>query len=83
MCYSKYGCFSDAPPFDNPLVPLPQSPLVIGLTYRLFTRAHHAVPQIIDDSDVTKLQASDYDGGRNTFILIHGFKGKQSFSLIP
>ena len=81
VCYSKYGCFSDAPPFDNPTVPLPQAPSVIGVTYRVFSRAHPTVPRIIDDSDVTKLQSSDYDGAKNTVILIHGFKGKQSLSV--
>lgn len=32
--------------------------------------------QIIDDSDITKLQASDYNGARNTAIIIHGVNGK-------
>ena len=32
-------------------------------------------------TDVTKLQSSDYDGAKNTVILIHGFKGKQSLSV--
>ena len=76
VCYGKYGCFSNAPPFDNPSVPLPQSPPVTGVTYKLFTRDHPAAPQILDDSNATKLKASSYDGAKTTAIIIHGFNGK-------
>lgn len=76
VCYTKYGCFSDDAPFDNPSVPLPQAPSVIGSTYKHFTRVHSSTPQIIDDSDVTKLKASGYDDAKSTAILVHGFKGK-------
>ena len=76
VCYGKYGCFSNAPPFDNPSVPLPQSPSVTGVTYKLFTRDHPAAPQILDDSNATKLKASSYDGAKTTAIIIHGFNGK-------
>ena len=80
VCYSKYGCFSDDAPSDNPSVPLPQSPSVIGLTYKHFTRVQSATPQIIEDNDITKLKASGYDDAKTTAILVHGYKGKYLIS---
>ncbi|XP_078354749.1 inactive pancreatic lipase-related protein 1-like isoform X2 [Oculina patagonica] len=73
VCYTKYGCFNDNPPFDDPSVPLPQPPSAIGITYKHFTRAHSATPRIIDDSDVTKLKVSGYDDAKTTIIIVHGF----------
>ncbi|KAJ7383381.1 hypothetical protein OS493_028463 [Desmophyllum pertusum] len=75
VCFNAYGCFSDAAPFDNPSVPLPQAPWVIWTAYKVFTRVHYETPQIIDDCDVAKLQASGYDGDKSTAILVHGFNG--------
>lgn len=76
VCFTKYGCFSDDAPFDNPSVPLPQAPSVIGTTYKHFTRVQSAAPLVIDDTDVTKLKASGYDDTKTTAVLVHGFKGK-------
>ena len=59
-------------------MPLPQSPSVVGIAYKVFTRAQSTVWQIIDDSDVAKLQASGYNRTKTTAILVHGFNGKQS-----
>ena len=76
VCFTKYGCFSDDAPFDNPSVSLPQAPSVIGTTYKHFTRVQSAAPLVIDDTDITKLKASGYDDTKTTAVLVHGFKGK-------
>ncbi|XP_048582758.1 inactive pancreatic lipase-related protein 1 isoform X2 [Nematostella vectensis] len=73
ICYPKYGCFHDNPPFNRPLVPLPHPPDRVGTNFRLFTRSNPLISNVIDDSDVSKLQASRYDGKKRTIIIVHGF----------
>ncbi|XP_031553932.1 inactive pancreatic lipase-related protein 1-like [Actinia tenebrosa] len=75
-CYVKYGCFSKDPPFHNPLVALPQSPSQVGTSFQLFSANDPTNMKIIDDSDVTKLQASGYDGSKDTIMVIHGWTEK-------
>lgn len=73
ICYPKYGCFSNDPPFDGrPLVNFPQHPTVVQTKFRLFTRASSS-SDFIDDTDVDKLKASNYDGKKKTTFIIHGW----------
>ncbi|KAK3743241.1 hypothetical protein QZH41_005614 [Actinostola sp. cb2023] len=73
VCYGRYGCFTNNSPFNRPLIPLPQPPNEMGMTYYLVTRADPSGQTIINDHDVTKLQASSYDGSKRTVIIIHGW----------
>ena len=76
ICYPKYGCFSNDPPFDGrPLVDFPQHPTVIQTKFRLFTRASSS-SDLIDDTDIHKLKASNYDGKKKTTFIIHGWLGR-------
>ena len=77
VCYGKYGCFSNDPPFDRGywLDYLPESPETIGTTFYLHTRKDRIGFKLLDDSDVSKLKASDYDGNKKTMFIIHGWKG--------
>ena len=64
------------PPFDGrPLVDFPQHPTVIQTKFRLFTRASSS-SDLIDDTDIHKLKASNYDGKKKTTFIIHGWLGR-------
>lgn len=73
ICYPKYGCFHNDPPFRRPLVPFPNPADLIGTKFRLYTRANRDMSSIIDDSDPAKIKNSNYDGSKRTIALIHGF----------
>ena len=78
VCYGKYGCFSNEPPFDRFMVLLPEPPNVVGTVFRLFTRENKLTSQILNDSDLDRLSNSNYDARRRTIVLIHGYVGEPS-----
>ena len=81
VCYGKYGCFNQFPPFANILMKLPQSPDVVGAKFHLYTRENTDAnsAQELDDSDLSKLTASNFNISRRTIIVCHGWTGKAKF----
>lgn len=75
VCYGRYGCFDHYPPFANLLVNLPQSPEIVGAKFYLFTRENKdaSSAQELDDSDLDKLTASNFNISRRTIIVCHGW----------
>ena len=78
VCYGKYRCFSNAPPF-NGIVLLPLPPLVISPKFDLYTRSNMNAPQTINDHDISKLQQSYYSGSKRTVFVVHGYIGNRIF----
>ena len=76
VCYGKYGCFNDKGEFQGIFTQLPSSPESISPTFSLFTRR---TPQslgdgeILNDSNLTKLQMSTFDANSLTKIVVHGY----------
>ncbi|KAK3910903.1 Pancreatic lipase-related protein 2 [Frankliniella fusca] len=68
------GCFSA---LNNPLKRLPQSPESVDTKFWLMTRSNQThTPQRLRYGDgLRSLLASDFDPGKTTRVLIHGFKG--------
>ena len=79
VCYGKYGCFDQFPPFANILMKLPQSPEVIGARFDLYTRENRDAnsAQELDDSDLNKLTTSNFNISRRTIIVCHGWTGRK------
>jgi len=77
VCYGKYGCFSNRPPFDRSLLfdQLPKPPAEVQTTYYLYTREDRIGLKTLDDSDANKLQESSYDGNKKTILIAHGWTG--------
>ena len=78
MCYDPYGCFSDSPPFTDPLVQLPESPDTIQTTFWLYTRRNDAEGdgQKISPTEPKLLDGSNFDPTKKTVFILHGFLGK-------
>ncbi|XP_057297074.1 pancreatic lipase-related protein 2-like [Hydractinia symbiolongicarpus] len=75
ICYHPYGCFSDAPPFDYPLVQLPEDPKVLNTKFSLFTRLNKDEGQPLDPLDHAPTNNSNFDGTKKTVIIVHGYIG--------
>lgn len=75
VCYGKYGCFSNAEPFNHRIVLLPLPPLVVSPKFHLYTRSNMKEPQTINDHELTKLQQSHYNGAKRTVLVVHGYIG--------
>ncbi|CAH3130567.1 unnamed protein product, partial [Porites lobata] len=73
VCYDKYGCFSNAAPFDHRFAFLPLPPSVISPTFDLYTRSNLEQQETINDYDLNMLQQSHYNKTRKTVIVVHGF----------
>jgi len=79
VCYGKYGCFSNDPPFDRGLLGfnrLPKSPEDLKTTFYLYTRTDRIGFTTLDDSSAIKLEESEYDGSKKTILIAHGWTGR-------
>ncbi|EDO39069.1 predicted protein, partial [Nematostella vectensis] len=75
VCYSSYGCFTDDPPFDRTLVPLPQSPRDIGTRLLLYTQASPDKYEVLSDADTATIEKSSFLPHRTTRFIVHGYAG--------
>ena len=76
VCYGKYGCFSDDPPFDNSLIALPSHPDTIGTNFVLHTgtRANALQKEEILDTDKNEsITNSSFDPLLKVKFIVHGF----------
>ncbi|XP_004612009.2 inactive pancreatic lipase-related protein 1 [Sorex araneus] len=85
ICYDSLGCFSDSEPWAGtairPLKVLPWSPEKIGTRFLLYTNENPNNFQIIQASDPSTINASNFQTDRKTRFIIHGFidKGDESW----
>ncbi|XP_063048192.1 pancreatic triacylglycerol lipase-like [Engraulis encrasicolus] len=76
VCFDHLGCFSDSIPWagtvERPDPRLPWSPEQIGTRFLLFTQQN---PEYYQEISASKdlLHASNYDAGRKTRFIIHGY----------
>lgn len=73
VCYDKYGCFSDEPPFDNSLMALPSHPESIGTKFSLHTRADALKKKEFLSADNSSISNSSFNPLRKVKFIIHGF----------
>lgn len=66
------GCYSNDPPFDRFLVPLPQKSTDIGTKFRLFVRGGVGF-DYLDYNSASSISTSAFNGNRDTKIICHGF----------
>ncbi|KXJ12822.1 Inactive pancreatic lipase-related protein 1 [Exaiptasia diaphana] len=64
VCYTKYGCFSDDPPFDNVMMSLPNNPQNIATEFLFYAPNTTNLPQKI---------RGGLDSSLKIIIIIHGF----------
>ncbi|KAK3600476.1 hypothetical protein CHS0354_023577 [Potamilus streckersoni] len=81
VCYNEIGCFGNKSPFNNALLFLPQSPTQVGVTYQLFTRENSNLPQILT-TDKNVISSSNFNGGKGTKFIIHGYRSSASASFV-
>ncbi|CAB4032926.1 pancreatic lipase-related 2-like, partial [Paramuricea clavata] len=69
-CYSVYGTFGNAAPFDNPLVfsKAPECVSVIDTSFKLYNKAKPAGVVLDNTNPVT----SDITAGNKIVVLVHG-----------
>ena len=65
-CYTKLGCFSIAPPFDD--FPFPDDPEVIAPTYYLYKRNGNKILEII----INSTKEINFE---RFLMLTHGYEG--------
>ena len=74
LCYGKYGCFSDDPPFDNSLIALPSDPETIGTKFTLHTRANALQKEeILTTDNNASIINSSFDPLLKVKLIVHGF----------
>lgn len=73
VCYGKYGCFSDDPPFDNSLIALPSDPETIGTKFVLHTSDNALQKEILDTDNNASIINSRFDPLLKVKFIIHGF----------
>ncbi|KAG8517421.1 Inactive pancreatic lipase-related protein 1 [Galemys pyrenaicus] len=85
VCYESLGCFSDSEPWGGtairPLKVQPWSPEKIGTRFLLYTNENPNSFQILQPSDPSTIEASNFQTNRKTRFIIHGFidKGDESW----
>ena len=74
VCYGKYGCFSDNPPFDNPLISLPSDPETIATKFVLYTREDALQKgELLDTDKNVSITKSTIDSLLKVKFIVHGF----------
>lgn len=85
ICYGPLGCFSDEKPWggtlQRPLKMFPWAPQDIDTQFLLFTNENPNNYQRISPTDLSTIEASNFQLGRKTRFIIHGFidKGEESW----
>ncbi|XP_010078272.1 PREDICTED: inactive pancreatic lipase-related protein 1-like, partial [Pterocles gutturalis] len=85
VCYDRIGCFSDDIPWsgtvERPIHRLPWSPDKIDLHFLLYTRQNPSVYQEISAVDAATIGYSNFNTGRITRFVVHGFidKGEENW----
>ncbi|XP_062609022.1 inactive pancreatic lipase-related protein 1-like [Saccostrea cucullata] len=74
VCYQHVGCFSNAKPFHNAWLKLPQSPSTIDTTFNLYTRQNTDTAQILNPYDTNTVSSSHFDSSLPTVFITHGFQ---------
>ncbi|XP_046510957.1 pancreatic triacylglycerol lipase [Equus quagga] len=84
VCYERLGCFSDDSPWagivERPLKILPWSPEKVNTHFLLYTNENPDNFQEIV-ADPSTIESSNFNTGRKTRFIIHGFidKGEESW----
>ena len=76
VCYGKYGCFSDSGEFQGIFTQLPASPASVAPIFSLFTRRSPpsmSHGELLNDSNMTKLQTSTFNKKSLTKLIVHGY----------
>ena len=74
VCYTPYGCFTDNPPFNEPLVQLPEDPAKLNTVFSLYTKQSQGA-EIVDPLDVATVKKSHFNGTKRTVVALHGYLG--------
>ncbi|KAK2556749.1 Pancreatic lipase-related protein 2 [Acropora cervicornis] len=73
VCYDKYGCFSDDPPFDNLLMALPSHPDSIDTSFVLYTNTNALNTREILAGEYSSISNSSFNPMHKVALIIHGF----------
>ncbi|XP_054099317.1 pancreatic lipase-related protein 2 isoform X3 [Callithrix jacchus] len=85
ICYGQLGCFSDEKPwagiFQRPIKLFPWSPKDIDTRFLLYTNENPDNFQLITGTEPDTIEASNFQLGRKTRFIIHGFidKGEENW----
>ncbi|XP_060233292.1 inactive pancreatic lipase-related protein 1 [Meriones unguiculatus] len=87
VCYNDLGCFSDTEPWAGtairPLKLLPWSPEKINTQFLLYTNENPNAFQLLQLSDPSTIEASNFQAARKSRFVIHGFvdKGDEDWAI--
>ncbi|XP_068114642.1 pancreatic lipase-related protein 2-like isoform X2 [Hyperolius riggenbachi] len=77
ICFDELGCFSNCPPYgftlERPISPFPLPPEEIKTRFLLFTRENPEHFQVVRASNVSTVDATNFNSSRKTIFIIHGF----------
>uniref|UniRef100_A0A452T618 Triacylglycerol lipase n=1 Tax=Ursus maritimus TaxID=29073 RepID=A0A452T618_URSMA len=85
ICYGHLGCFSDEKPWcgtlQRPLKLFPWDPKNIDTRFLLYTNENPNNFQLITATDLSTVEASNFQLDRKTRFIIHGFidNGEESW----
>ncbi|KAK6188489.1 hypothetical protein SNE40_004653 [Patella caerulea] len=71
VCYGRYGCFSNAKPFNNAKGNLPDSPEKQGISFLLNNKDAYNENLKVNDHD--RIRDSFFNPELNTILIIHGY----------
>ncbi|XP_049620448.1 pancreatic lipase-related protein 2-like [Suncus etruscus] len=85
ICYKPFGCFSNEKPWtgilQRPISLFPSSPKEINTRLLLYTNENPNNYQLISSTDLSTVDASNFNLNRKTRFIIHGFidKGEENW----
>ncbi|XP_037351829.1 pancreatic lipase-related protein 2-like [Talpa occidentalis] len=85
ICYQPFGCFSNEKPWagilQRPLKIFPWDPKDINTRFLLYTNENPNNFQLLSVMDLNTVEASNFNLGRKTRFIVHGFidKGEEKW----
>ncbi|XP_031558817.1 uncharacterized protein LOC116295201 [Actinia tenebrosa] len=74
VCYKRYGCFSDDPPFDDIYMSLPQTPEEIKTDFYLYTPLNDLpFGERFTAEHVEAVRNTSFDPKLRLTVIVHGF----------
>lgn len=74
VCYERYGCFSDDPPFDDIYMSLPQTPEEIETDFYLYTPLNDfPFGERFTAEHVAAITNTSFDTKLRLTVIVHGF----------
>jgi len=83
VCYHPYGCYSDAYPFNEALVQLPQNPIDVGTIFTLYTRNNPTTGEFLNPTASRSPSRANFNPNKTTVVFVHGYVENKGRWYVP